>query len=390
MQHTLPPLTARVQGPPIVAPGVREAALQYTFVGAPGDPPLSLRAFTLTHSGADTASLIDERLFGTFGPTWWMQRKPYTFIMASEYDRLLPVHFILEPHGPRVDARSFTGKVEQLEAMQLDEIVCARDATVMETRPRRGTVTLSWPQTPGEAQIRIRVQDVYGDTFREGQVLREFYGRLVARRVDVMEREVRQVLPDLPLAEKTIHLEGKTLSNPLSHYEALLSTRVQGTCSVIHGDLNLENVLVGPGDLVWLIDFAATREGHTLFDFARLEAELTTQVVAERFVEVGLGIGDFLKVLERLDGGEVPASGVLGEAQIVLNAVRRIAGRCLFDPADAAELRYALILAYLGTLKFVNLDQLPSAPMPKVFAFTAAAYLLSQLIDSGPPSPGMS
>ena len=49
---------------------------------------------------------------------------------------------------------------------------------------------------------------------------------------------------------------------------------IAGTHSTIHGDLNLENVLVGPGEFVWLIDFAQTRDGHPLFDFAHLEAEL--------------------------------------------------------------------------------------------------------------------
>ena len=57
---------------------------------------------------------------------------------------------------------------------------------------------------------------------------------------------------------------------------------ITGTRSVIHGDLNLENVLVGPGSLVWLIDFAQTREGHPLFDFAHLESELIAHVLAVR------------------------------------------------------------------------------------------------------------
>ena len=61
-----------------------------------------------------------------------------------------------------------------------------------------------------------------------------------------------------------------------------LDETIAGTRSVIHGDLNLENVLVGPGSLVWLIDFAQTREGHPLFDFAHLESELIAHVLAVR------------------------------------------------------------------------------------------------------------
>ena len=52
------------------------------------------------------------------------------------------------------------------------------------------------------------------------------------------------------------------------------SVPVMSPRSIIHGDLNLENVLIGPGGMVWLIDFATTREGHPLMDFAHLEAEI--------------------------------------------------------------------------------------------------------------------
>ena len=42
----------------------------------------------------------------------------------------------------------------------------------------------------------------------------------------------------------------------LERLPAWLNQTVAGTQSTIHGDLNLENALVGPGGIVWLIDFA--------------------------------------------------------------------------------------------------------------------------------------
>ncbi len=59
-----------------------------------------------------------------------------------------------------------------------------------------------------------------------------------------------------------------------------------GSQSIIHGDLNLENILLGPGDFLWLIDFAQTREGPPLFDFAHLEADLIAHVFAPRIDRV--------------------------------------------------------------------------------------------------------
>ena len=90
------PITARIQRPPVSTSTTRSshlAALQYTFIGEPGHPPNSLRQALL--SRPDPRLLF--RLLDTFGPNWWLQRRPYTFRMATEYDRVLPTHLVLEP-----------------------------------------------------------------------------------------------------------------------------------------------------------------------------------------------------------------------------------------------------------------------------------------------------
>jgi hypothetical protein len=192
-----------------------------------------------------------------------------------------------------------------------------------------------------------------------------------------LSHEINKPFPNLDLSGIHVVIAGKSLPNPLRPLDDLLQVRINGTRSVIHGDLNLENILVGPGGLVWLIDFAATREGHTIFDFARLEVEVTTQVVAETFSKHGIGMGEFIHLLSSLESEVAPPDGPLNDMYILLNSVRRIAYRCLYDPADRSEFRKALILAYLGSLKFANLDELETAPLPKALAFTAAATLLS-------------
>ena len=110
---------------------------------------------------------------------------------------------------------------------------------------------------------------------------------------------------------------------------------------IIHGDLNLENVLVGPGSLVWLIDFAQTREGHPLYDFAHLESELIAHVLAPR-------AGSPRTFLELWQSGADP----------LVNALHAIASRCLFDPARPREYHLALYMACLGALKYANLSAL--------------------------------
>ncbi len=377
VRQTLPPITGRVLGPPVMVPGEEEAALQYTFVGIPSAAPVSLKSFSIDQSVRETATLIEERLFSTFGPAWWMQRRPYVFRMSREYDRLLPVHLLLERIDMHHDASLITGDLMQVKYLKVGDVVRIEDAIVSEVRPQRRTMTITWPEFPGGSSLRVRFRDVPTDPYSEGRKIKGMYGRVVASRLDLLYEEVAKPFPSVDMTQGTISIGGRPLINPLKHVEELLASRLQGTCSIIHGDLNLENILIGPGDLVWLIDFAATREGHTLYDFARLEVEITTQVVAEMFYHQKRKLDDFLLVFDKLSGQDVPLEGSLQEMSILLNAVRNVARRCSYDPEDSREFRKALILAYLGSLKFTNLDELPSAPLPKSLAFTASAYLMT-------------
>jgi hypothetical protein len=141
------------------------------------------------------------------------------------------------------------------------------------------------------------------------------------------------------LSEMVIDFPLLGLPDPLPRLPVLLNETVTGTQSTIHGDLNLENVLVGPGGFMWLIDFAQTRDGHTLFDFAYLEAALIANLLAPEHPE-------WPESYASLAAGDHPLQA----------AIRAIAERCLFNPARWREYRLALFVACLGALKYTNLD----------------------------------
>jgi hypothetical protein len=380
VRQTLPPITGRILGLPVGVRGEEDAAIQYTFVGTPSSAPVSLRTFALEQPVGETARLIEERLFSTFGPAWWMQRRPYVFRLNQEYDRLLPVHLLLQRAVARPNAKVIAGDLTQIKALVPGDTVRIEGAMVSEVRAQRRTATLTWPAFPGGSSLRVRFLDIQPASFAEGRRAHGIYGRVVASRLELMKEEVVKAVPAVDLNSDWISIGSRKLVNPLKRFQDLLHYQIQGTRSVIHGDLNLENVLVGPGDLVWLIDFASTREGHTLYDFARMEVELTTQVVAVVLSNQGLRAIDFIDVLQRLDGNAIPLGDSLEELVVLLNAVRNVARRCFYDPENPGELRKALVLAYLGCLKFSNLDEMACAPMPKALAFLAAAYLMG--IDS--------
>jgi hypothetical protein len=142
------------------------------------------------------------------------------------------------------------------------------------------------------------------------------------------------------LKEFTANLDLLGLPDPLPRLPDWLNETVVGTQSTIHGDLNLENVLVGLGGFVWLIDFAQTRDGHPLLDFAHLEAEIIAHILAPQFT--------------------APQYLALWQSEVAQNrllaALHTIADRCLANPAQPREYHLALALACLGALKYPNLD----------------------------------
>ena len=317
VKDTLPPVTARIQHPPITLPSHTQAAsaglaaMQYTFIGAPGKQPRSLRQALLEEG---EAGLLD-KLFETFGPNWWMQRRPYTFRLAQEYDRMLPAHLVIEPasgHGEVLNGALTPASL----SLAAGQIVNLKNFRSIEAYPDGRSLALRGAPLPGQPPLRIRWQSTADPNGASG--------RVVATRVDLLRGFTRGMdLLGLP--------------DPIERLPALLNETLSGTQSAIHGDLNLENILVGPGGFVWLIDFAQTRDGHTLYDFAHLQADLIAHVLAAQ-------IADPRAYLEA------------SAAHPLLTTLEAIAARCLFNPGQPREYHLALCLTCLGALKYANLD----------------------------------
>ena len=312
VKDTLPPVTARIQSPPIGSRAGSRAALPYTFIATPTERPISLRQALLV----DPDPAVIYRLFDTFSPGWWMQRHPYTFRFGVEYDRMLSSHLTLEPAegaGDRLDGRAAP---EQLH-YHLGDLVHLQHFDVVEIRPDQASCTLKGQPPAGKPPIRVRWLDAQPPHGRTG--------RVVATRESF-------------LASTTAGFTAFDLPEPLAFIPGVLGRTVHGTRAFIHGDLNLENILIGPGDTVWLIDFAQTREGHTLFDFAHLYAEIIAHILSVQAPDLHV-------YAARLAANEFP----------LLNAVEELARRCLYDPHRLEELQLSFFMACLGALKFENI-----------------------------------
>lgn len=336
VKHTLPPITARIQQQPLSVRGSDLAALQYTFIGEPGSLPVSLRQTLLQNP--DPAYL--KKLFDSFSPNWWAQRNAHTFRLIEEYDRLLPPHYIVEPASGKPDA-VLDGRAAWPDSVSIGKTVSLSNFGYRE--PRAGYISLKGEAVSGQPPLRVHWQGEPSS--------RPVTGRVTVTRISMLQNY-------------TQGMERFGLPDPLEKLPALLNETITASQSIIHGDLNLENILVGPGEIIWLIDFAETRHGHPLADFAHLETEIISHIIAPQ-VENPL---EFLKLFDAVLQGNKPSA--LAEFHPLLTELHDIASRCQVDPAQPREFLLALFASCLGAIKYRNLDR-----HQKHFIYLSAATL---------------
>jgi hypothetical protein len=133
--------------------------------------------------------------------------------------------------------------------------------------------------------------------------------------------------------------------------------------------------MIGPGGIIWLIDFATTREGHPLMDFAHLEAEIIAHIIASQITDAQ----EYLELLENLNEREhdfLSENDPFNTGHLpLLHTIHRIAFTCLANPSQPREYWLALFISCLGALKYRNLNS-----TQKYFLFLTAAFLSENFV----------
>ena len=198
------------------------------------------------------------------------------------------------------------------------------------------------------------------------------------------------------LTEKTVSLaNGTVLPNPFTALKDIFGRYYEIQAYYIHGDLNLENVLVDPQARdVRLIDFAEARWDHVLHDFLRLEAGIVTEILSLALAKVNLPAQHIYKFYRQLHCATFYSDSItsarashpaLEKPFVILKAIRRMARDYgLFHREKYAEYYDGLTLYLLGTLKFGSLNRTPDdpKPWPKEVAFWGAATVQHLLQDT--------
>lgn len=339
------------------------AGLTYEFIGAGNFAIESLESFLSepTTPILDIDYVLEKRLFGNLKP-WWRnsQKRAEIRQLGREYDSVLPINLIIEYKMPAASAKTelITPHGGLYATVRQGDVVLLKGFVVEETKPDSKGLILN--ASPGSSdKFRVRVNGVPNwQTFPVGNQITSLTGKIVTTRLAFLKQKAASFLDD------SLNLSGKRLQplpelsfpNPLTHFEARLKKGCTLFPSSIHGDLNLQNVLVETeGRNAHMIDFAKACEGHNIRDLLHLEMSIVRKLVAPAIVDqdYAQSMADFYG---RLDAawyfpGEVQSPAKLERPFEIIQIIRKTAFSLLYDDSSWREYYDGLFFYLLGILR---------------------------------------
>lgn len=356
-----------------------ERVLIYDEVGDAVYPPESIKEFFLkkytqsngASNGANIAKAF-EILVRACEQRWWRNHTfDEEFFYGNEYARLLPADFeAVEVDDARTTDNQMatsddglTGRVE-LHDVQIDEVYQNR-ITLIARLDRQA----QFPQ-------RIRLYSDNTQRFHSQQTIDSLSVMFTGNRFEQLNRVAQSAIADFTPDDPTFTFENVEFTNPLVHLPQLLApTRKTIARSIIHGDFNLQNILLHPqSHHPWMIDFEKTCSGPTLLDFQRLETELISHLLLVELEKNQLPLTTVVTLMKHLHRASIPALAPMAELQdlyTIFAKVRTMVTDYCVDKLHWREYYHGFAIALIGTLKFRNLS--PEAH--SVMLITAATVI---------------
>ncbi len=361
VKNALPLRTARLEGPPTLPDASELAGLKYTLVPLTGTTPQDLRKRIQVEGMGKIGTLLRKELFDKFAPTWWNQKRAFRFQAWSEYDWLLPPVLILNfapekesPANPHVLSPFNRARAKsKLKELNMNDFVVLEHFTVQKIDQQKNIAKLATgfgtEADKSAFKIEVRGIDFARTPLYSGKSVERLTGKVWTTRHEILVEAARKLDPKFSLTGRWIPFDPQPLPNPLQAYDELLERHVNGSMSKIHSDFHLGNILVGPDDSAWLIDFANTRDGHTLFDWATLEISLLGDAIMPR---VGDSWEDASLIVRYLAALDIPdrrpvISDEARSGMEAIEVIRDIVRQCLILPDNWFEYYIALTFCAL-------------------------------------------
>lgn len=213
-------------------------------------------------------------------------------------------------------------------------------------------------------------------------------GKVTATRIGFLTEKCETHFPGVNWQEKFVELCGTTLPNPLCALYDILNRDYSFQSAIVHGDLNLENILVGHRysnpDYV-LIDYAKTRPFHAPYDFIKLEVDLRTHLLgADKHLNLSKLLDFELDLLDDKTSDlteedirdKLYHHTLLQRTFSLIKQLRKLAREELSENDEMPDYFAGLFCYALATLKFDFKDENPLQRQSAIIAASvAAAYL---------------
>lgn len=386
------PNAADIRGNPILLPGEDWAGIIYPLAGAGTFDVVSLQQFIENSAPDVVQALWQERLGPILNKLWQYHQVRPEFHVQTAYDAFLPMNLTIELAQPTTGQAVLTLNPDNVrfQACQTGDFVRLEGFYVDRVWWERNQLSLDIP-LERKAAFRMRIEAVPDMAlYREGESLPQ---PLVGKVVQVRQEELQTMAQTavgthIDLSQSTLYLpNGTSLPNPLHTLPHLLNQSLAVRVSAIHGDLNMENVLVEKdGRNVYLIDFAKARQDHVLRDLIHLESAIITKLLPPVLAQAEFAPYKIVTLYQQLHCALVHHQPIapppaLKKIFVLLQTLRENGRRYLFTPDDWHEYYIGLTIYLLGVLKFADLDQIPGAKATAFWGASAVQQLLQETID---------
>lgn len=385
--HQKVPKVAQIDGPPVYSGNDRWGGIRYPLVGDGRFYTKSLGSFCQYASIDDVVYVLEQQLFPSIGVLWQDNRVAHERFLGGTFDSVLPVNLVITYTSVADHALPLSPQTIHQQHYDLNTEVSLSDFVVTEVN-QTGELTIDLPNAGKDLPhiFRIRITNIPNiKEYQEGQRLsRPVTGIIQGTRDNYLKTQISHIFNNaLDLASDKLVFPGiGLLPNPLNILPHILTQTEDLRVGIIHGDLNLENILVEYDQRsrsIHLIDFANSRFDYILHDLFRLETNFWLHLVSKELTRYNRTLNDLLPLINDLHNSKRSNSIPEMEKSFhIIMAIRRVAKHFLINPQSWKEYYQGLIVHLLGALKFKNLDTLPNAPLPKQTAFVVSA-LIQQL-----------
>jgi hypothetical protein len=335
--------------------------------------------------------VLAERLSRSLGALWKQSQPEWEFHVGTFYDSFLPMNLVIDCRQAAAVPIPLTPQNAPYNRLQSGDAVQLSGFRIARVFAEQSRLSLDMPRNQAAAyRLAVYINSVTG--YEEGQILTGTLTGVVAKlRSELLREQAQKAMGnEVDVTASPLRTpKGQILPNPLTALPTILNQTFDTRLACLHGDLNLQNILVEPQSrTVRLIDFAKAGRNHVLRDLICLEMNIVTRLLPPAIAEAMLAPEDIVGFYEKLycalkrpNITITPPPG-LEKPFAVLHTLRQQARPYLFTADKWDEYYYGLLIYFLGALKFDDLDLLPAAPWPKQLAFYGAAAV-QKLLDEG-------